>query len=95
MCRASLRSNRWARTSQRLRRTFEFKLIHNNFPVSHFAPLTVYYSERMGFISKTAAFMGMPALRNLVSDSIAIDMGSATTVISVRGRGLLVDQPSR
>ena len=48
----------------------------------------------MGFISKTAAFMGMPALRNLVSDSIAIDMGSATTVISVRGRGLVVDQPS-
>ena len=38
--------------------------------------------------------MGMPALRNLVSDSIAIDMGSATTVISVRGRGLVVDQPS-
>jgi len=48
----------------------------------------------MGFISKTAAFMGMPALRNLVSDSIAIDLGSATTVISVRGRGLVVDQPS-
>jgi rod shape-determining protein MreB len=48
----------------------------------------------MGFISKTAAFMGMPALRNLVSDSIAIDMGSATTVISVRGRGLVVDEPS-
>jgi rod shape-determining protein MreB len=48
----------------------------------------------MGFMSKTAAFMGMPALRNLVSDSIAIDMGSATTVISIRGRGLVVDQPS-
>ena len=45
-------------------------------------------------MSKTAAFMGMPALRNLVSDSIAIDMGSATTVIYVRGRGLVVDQPS-
>ena len=41
-------------------------------------------------MSKTAAFMGMPALRNLVSDSIAIDMGSATTVISIRGRGLVV-----
>lgn len=45
-------------------------------------------------MSKTAAFMGMPALRNLVSDSIAIDMGSATTMIYVRGRGLVVDQPS-
>ena len=48
----------------------------------------------MGFISKTAAFMGMPALRNLVSDSIAIDMGSATTIIYVRGRGVVLDQPS-
>jgi rod shape-determining protein MreB len=48
----------------------------------------------MGFISKTAAFMGMPDLRNLVSDSIAIDMGSATTRIYVRGRGLVLDQPS-
>jgi rod shape-determining protein MreB and related proteins len=48
----------------------------------------------MGFISKTAAFMGMPDLKNLVSDSIAIDMGSATTVIYVRGRGLVVDEPS-
>lgn len=48
----------------------------------------------MGFISKTAAFMGMPDLRNLVSDSIAIDMGSATTVIYVRGRGLVLDEPS-
>lgn len=48
----------------------------------------------MGFISKTAAFMGMPALRNLVSDSIAIDMGSATTFIYVRGRGVVLDQPS-
>ena len=48
----------------------------------------------MGFMSKTAAFMGMSALRNLVSDSIAIDMGSATTVIYVRGRGLVLDEPS-
>jgi rod shape-determining protein MreB len=36
----------------------------------------------------------MPDLRNLVSDSIAIDMGSATTRIYVRGRGLVLDQPS-
>lgn len=48
----------------------------------------------MGFISKTAAFMGMPDLRNLVTDSIAIDMGSATTRIYVRGRDLVLDEPS-
>lgn len=48
----------------------------------------------MGFISKTAAFMGLDALKNLVSDSIAIDMGSASTIIYVRERGVVVDEPS-
>src|SRR5438046_9350350 len=48
----------------------------------------------MSFMSKTAAFMGMAALRNLVSDSMAIDMGSAATIIYVRGRGVVVDEPS-
>jgi len=49
---------------------------------------------RMGFMSKTAAFMGMASLRNLVSDSIAIDMGSGATIIYVHGRGVVVDEPS-
>jgi rod shape-determining protein MreB len=48
----------------------------------------------MSFMSKTAAFVGMKALRNLVSDSMAIDMGSAATIISVRGRGVVIDEPS-
>lgn len=38
--------------------------------------------------------MGLSALRNLVSDSMAIDMGSASTLIAVRGRGVVVDEPS-
>ena len=38
--------------------------------------------------------MGLTALRNLVSDSMAIDMGSASTIIAVRGRGIVVDEPS-
>ena len=33
------------------------------------------------------------SLQNLVSDSMAIDMGSAST-ITVRGRGVVVDEPS-
>src|SRR5688572_1058487 len=48
----------------------------------------------MSFMSKTAAFMGMRALGNLVSDSMAIDMGSAATIIYVRGRGVVIDEPS-
>lgn len=38
--------------------------------------------------------MRFRTLRNLVSDSIAIDMGSASTIIAVRGRGIVVDEPS-
>jgi len=48
----------------------------------------------MSFIGKTGSFMGLDALRNLVSDSMAIDMGSASTIIAVRGRGVVVDEPS-
>jgi rod shape-determining protein MreB and related proteins len=48
----------------------------------------------MSFMSKTAAFSGVKALRNLVTDSMAIDMGSAATIISVRGRGIVIDEPS-
>ena len=43
---------------------------------------------------KTRALMRLNALRNLVSDSMAIDMGSASTIISVRTRGVVVDEPS-
>ncbi len=38
--------------------------------------------------------MGLNALRSLVSDSMAIDMGSASTIIAVRGRGVVIDEPS-
>lgn len=48
----------------------------------------------MALMRKTSAFPGMRALRDLVSDSMAIDMGSASTIISVRGRGVVVDEPS-
>ena len=48
----------------------------------------------MSFIGKTSTFLGLNALRNLVSDSMAIDMGSASTIIAVRGRGVVVDEPS-
>jgi rod shape-determining protein MreB len=48
----------------------------------------------MSFIGKTGHFLGLSALRNFVSDSMAIDMGSASTLIAVRGRGVVVDEPS-
>lgn len=48
----------------------------------------------MSVISKTAAFIGLTALRDIVSDQIAIDMGSASTRIWVSGQGLVVDEPS-
>src|ERR1041384_3240623 len=48
----------------------------------------------MSIIAKTGSLIGLNALRNLVSDSMAIDMGSASTIIAVRGRGVVVDEPS-
>jgi rod shape-determining protein MreB and related proteins len=48
----------------------------------------------ISFMSKTKKFMQFNKLRNLVSDSMAIDMGSASTIIAVRGRGVVVDEPS-
>src|SRR2546423_14486453 len=48
----------------------------------------------MSLMSKTAAFTGLGALRNRVSDSMAIDMGSEATIIVVRGRGVVGDEPS-
>jgi rod shape-determining protein MreB and related proteins len=45
-------------------------------------------------MGKTRAFMQFSRLRNLVSDSMAIDMGSASTIIAVRGRGIVIDEPS-
>ncbi len=45
-------------------------------------------------MGKTGSLIGLDALRNLVSDTMAIDMGSANTIIAVRGRGVVVDQPS-
>lgn len=48
----------------------------------------------MSFIGRTKTLLGLNALKNLVSDSMAIDMGSASTIIAVRGRGIVVDEPS-
>ncbi len=45
-------------------------------------------------MSKTGSFMGLSILRNLVSDSMAIDMGSASTIVSVHGRDVMLDEPS-
>src|SRR5687767_11931856 len=48
----------------------------------------------MSFIGRTRTLLSLSGLRNLVSDSMAIDMGSASTIIAVRGRGVVIDEPS-
>jgi rod shape-determining protein MreB len=50
--------------------------------------------ESESFMRKTRTLMRFNALRNLVSDSMAIDMGSASTIICVRQRGVIIDEPS-
>ena len=34
------------------------------------------------------------SLKKLVTDSIAIDLGSASTIIAVKGRDIVLDEPS-
>jgi rod shape-determining protein MreB len=48
----------------------------------------------MSLINKAAAYIGLTALRGIVSDQIAIDMGSASTRVWVVGHGIVVDEPS-
>src|SRR5688500_1745308 len=48
----------------------------------------------MSFIGRTRTLLSLSGLRKLVADSMAIDMGSASTIIAVRGRGVVVDEPS-
>lgn len=38
--------------------------------------------------------MGISSLKKLVTDSIAIDMGTASTLIAVKGRDIVLDEPS-
>ncbi|HZI17698.1 MAG TPA: rod shape-determining protein [Pyrinomonadaceae bacterium] len=46
------------------------------------------------FVWKTRSFMTFAGLRDLVSDSMAIDLGSTSVLIAVRGRGIIVDEPA-
>ncbi|HEX5705955.1 MAG TPA: rod shape-determining protein [Pyrinomonadaceae bacterium] len=48
----------------------------------------------MTLMAKTRSLITFRGLRDLVSDSMSIDMGSANTIIAVRGRGIVVDEPS-
>jgi rod shape-determining protein MreB len=43
---------------------------------------------------RTPSFWHFGRLRDLISDSMAIDLGSASIIIAVKGRGVVVDEPS-
>ncbi len=38
--------------------------------------------------------MGISSLKKLVTDSMAVDMGTASTIIAVKGRDIVLDEPS-
>ncbi|MDT5158114.1 MAG: rod shape-determining protein MreB [Acidobacteriota bacterium] len=46
------------------------------------------------FMRKTLSLMSLEGWRNLVSDSMAIDIGSTSVIIAVKGRGVVVDEPA-
>src|ERR1043166_4626674 len=46
------------------------------------------------FTRKHRSLMSLEGWRDLVSDSMAIDIGSTSVIIAVRGRGVVVDEPA-
>src|SRR5919206_1547148 len=46
------------------------------------------------FMHKRRSLMSFEGWRDLVSDSMAIDIGSTSVIIAVRGRGVVVDEPA-
>ena len=45
-------------------------------------------------LGKIVSMMGISSLRNFVTDSMAIDMGTANTIIAVKGRDVVLDEPT-
>jgi len=48
----------------------------------------------MALLGKTMAIFGISSLKKFVTDSLAIDMGTANTIIAVKGRDVVLDEPS-
>ena len=48
----------------------------------------------MSKIGKIASMKGLSSLKKLVTDSMAIDLGTASTIIAVKGRDIVLDEPS-
>jgi rod shape-determining protein MreB and related proteins len=46
------------------------------------------------FMRKTRSLMSLEGWRDLVSDTMAIDIGSTSVIINVKGRGIIVDEPA-
>jgi hypothetical protein len=46
------------------------------------------------FEQENALMLGISSLKKLVTDSMAIDMGTASTIIAVKGRDIVLDEPS-
>src|SRR2546423_7124754 len=46
------------------------------------------------FMRKTRSLMSLEGWRDLVSDTMAIDIGSTSVIINVKGRGIVVDEPA-
>lgn len=48
----------------------------------------------MSLLGKIAFMVGIKSLKSLVTDSMAIDMGTANTIIAVKGRDVVLDEPT-
>src|SRR5215208_2903367 len=62
---------------------------HSSLVIQHLIPMS-----SNSFMRRSRSLLSFGGWRDLVSDSMAIDIGSTSVIIAVRGRGVVVDEPA-
>lgn len=56
--------------------------------------MCIYFCDNVHSRYVSRGMLKISSLKKLVTDSMAIDLGTASTIIAVKGRGIVVDEPS-
>ena len=62
---------------------------HSSLIIQHLIPMS-----SNSFMRGPRSLLSLQGWRDLVSDSMAIDIGSTSVIIAVRGRGIVIDEPA-
>lgn len=64
------------------------------FVLRHPAEFSWHPFQKRNIISRPDNMLKISSLKKLVTDSMAIDLGTASTIIAAKGRGVVLDEPS-